>query len=561
MKNTLRSSVMLAATLGIAALSGAGQTSGAGSAAKPPESDKFDLGLTFNYKLAKISNLSGSTFGLAGGGADGVYWLGDKAKNWGLAFDVSGETASNIKPGVNLSQFTIAAGPRYTIWQDRKKPHGANLYGEVLGGYLHAFNSVFPAMPSALTSANSFSLQAGGGFNLPIAKRIDLRLIEADYILTKLPNAGSDLQSDLRLSAGVVFRLGVSAPVPVTLGCAASPTSIFPGDPVTVTATAGSLDPKQNAVYSLNGAGVTATGSTATVATGALAPGSYTVKCGVKEGRAGKEGLKPWQVADASASFTVKAFEPPTVSCSATPSTIKPGETATVTAVGMSPQNRPLTYAYTATAGSVSGSGTTATFNSSGAPTGAAGITCTVSDDKNQTATANTSVTIVAPVLAPIPHTQALCSITFDKDQKRPARVDNEAKACLDQIALNLEQQSDAKAVVVGSSDAAEKDAAAKEAKRALKNKHVKVVDLAADRAVNTKEYLVTEKGIDAARIRVMTGAADGQRVENYLVPSAATFANDVTGATAVDETVVKPEVRKPLAERHPEKKAAAKTK
>jgi hypothetical protein len=550
---------MLAATLGLALLSGAGQSSGAGSTVKPPETDKFDLGITYTYKLAKISNLSGSSFGIQGGSVDGVYWLGEKAPNLGLAFDFNGETASNIKPGVDLNQLTFVAGPRYNLWKDKSKSHGANLYGEVLGGYVHAYDSVFPTSTTAATSANSFSLQAGGGFNLPIAKRIDLRLIEADYIMTKLPNASDDIQSDLRLSAGLVFRLGVSAPAPVTLACAASPSSVFPGDPVSVTATAGSLDPKQNVLYSWSGAGVTGTGGNASVATGSLAPGLYTVKCGVKEGKPGKEGLKPWQVADASASFTVKAFEPPTVSCSANPTTIKPGETATVSASGMSPQSRPLTYSYAATAGSVSGSGASATFNSTGAPTGAAGITCSVSDDKGQVATANTSVTIVAPYVAPIPHTQALCSIAFDKDKKRPSRVDNEAKACLDQVALDLQRQPDAKVVVVASSDAKEKEATAKQAKRALKNKHVKVVDQAAERAVNAKEYLVTEKGIDASRVSVATSATDGQKAEDYLVPSGATFSSDVSSTTPVDEFAVKPQVRKPLAERHPAKKAAAK--
>ena len=64
------------------------------------------------------------------------------------------------------------------------------------------------------------------------------------------------------------------------------------------------------------------------MATGSLAPGTYTVKGKVKEGKPGKEGLKPGQTADCSASFTVKAFEPPTISCSANPTTIKPGDTA-----------------------------------------------------------------------------------------------------------------------------------------------------------------------------------------------------------------------------------------
>jgi hypothetical protein len=146
----------------------------------------------------------------------------------------------------------------------------------------------------------------------------------------------------------------------------------------------------------------------------------------------------------------------------------------------------------------------------------------------------------------------------FDKDKKRPSRVDNEAKAILDQVALDLQRRPDAKLVVVGSSDAKEKEATAKQAKKALKNKHVKVIDMAAERAVNTKDYLVTEKGIDASRVIVATSAADGRKVENYLVPSGATFSNDVTGTTPVDESVVKPEVRKPLAEKHHAKKASA---
>jgi outer membrane protein OmpA-like peptidoglycan-associated protein len=494
---------------------------------------------------------------LAGGGVDGVYWLGSKAKNLGLAFDINGETASSIQPGVDLSQFTFVVGPRYTLWQDKKKAHGAKLYGEVLGGYVHAFKSVFPGSATAVSTANSFSLQAGGGFNLPIAKSIDLRLIEADYILTKLPNANNDFQSDARLSAGIVFRFGASGQAPITLACAASPSSVFPGDPVTVTATAGNLDPKQNVLYSWSGAGATGTGATASVATGSLAPGAYTVKCGVKESKPVKEGLKPWQVAGASASFTVNAFEPPTVSCSANPTTIKPGETAIVTASAISPQNRPLTYSYQTTAGSVNGSGASVIFNSTGAPTGAAGITCSVSDDKGQIATVNTSVTIVAPYVAPLPHTQALCSITFDKDKKRPARVDNEAKACLDEVALSLQKQSDAKAVVVGTSDAKEKAVTAKQAKKALKNKHVKVVDLAAERAVNTKDYLVTEKGIDASRVSVATEPTDGQKVEDYLVPAGASFSADVAGTTSVDENTVKPKARKALPAKHHAKKAA----
>jgi len=341
--------------------------------------------------------------------------------------------------------------------------------------------------------------------------------------------------------------VGCQKAPPITLSAAAAPPVVYPGDPVTVTATAGAVDTntKNNVVYNWSGTGVTGTGATATVATAALTPGSYSVKAEVKEGKKGKEGLKPGQTAEATASFTVKQFEPPTVSVSASPSTIKPGETSAVTAVGVSPQNRPLTYSYSATAGTVNGTGATATFDSTGAPTGTVNVNVTVTDDKSQSATASTSVTILAPYVAPIPHVQQLGTIDFSKDKKNPTRANNEAKAALDGIALQLQQNPDAKLVVVGEADAKEQAKTAKEAAAAKKNKHLKVVDLAAERAVNVKDYLVTEKGIDASRISVATDTKDAQAVETYLVPSGATFANDVTGTTPVDESMVKPAAHK----------------
>ena len=394
--------------------------------------------------------------------------------------------------------------------------------------------------------------------------RLAVRVFQADYQYTHESfgeGQGSEGFNMARLSAGLVFHIGtIAPPPPVTLACSASPTSIFPGDPVAVTATAGSLDPKLNAVYSWSGAGVTGSGTSASVATGSLAAGSYTVKAEVKEGKPGKEGLKPGQTADCSASFTVKAFEPPTISCMASPGTINPGDKSTVTATGVSPQNRPLTYSYSVApgAGAITGSGTTAVYDSTGAPTGAVGITCNVSDDKGHTAGAQTSLTITAPYVAPIPHTQTLSSISFAADKERPTRVNNESKADLDEVAIDLQKQPDAKIVLVGDSDAKEKAKIAKEQAAAKKNKHIKVEDPAAQRAVNTKAYMVTEKGIDASRISVATGIADDQSVATYLVPAGANFAADVQGTTPVDETAVKPQPRKPLTVRHAHKKAAA---
>ena len=401
---------------------------------------------------------------------------------------------------------------------------------------------------------------AGGGLDYATPlfdHHLSIRVFQADYQYNhdNFSPAGTRGNFNMaRLSAGVVIHIGtIAPPPPVTLACSANPASVYPGDPVTITATPGMLDPKLNAVYSWSGEGASGNGTTVNIATGSLAPGTYTVKGTVKEGKPGKEGLKPWETADCSATFTVKPFEPPTLSCSASPSTIKPGETSTITATGVSPQNRPLTYTYSAAAGSINGTGTTATFNSAGAPTGPVSITCNVADDKGGTATANTDVTISAPPVV-VPHVQTLCSINFTTDKKRPTRVDNEAKACLDEVALRLQNQTDATAVVVGNSTTEEK-APPKHHRR-----HETPVDMAAQRAVNTKDYLVKEKGIDASRITVDTGTSDAQSVENYLVPAGANFSADVSGTTPVDENTVKPQERKPLGERphHAHHKAAA---
>jgi hypothetical protein len=416
------------------------------------------------------------------------------------------------------------------------------------------------------------ALTAGGGMDYAtplFGGHLGIRLFQADYEYMHVnwgPGVwrGRGNFNSARLSAGVVYHVGSIAPPPqLTVACSANPTSVFPGDPVTVTATAGSQDPKLGVVYSISGDGITEANNsaTATVNTGSLTPGQHTVKCDAKEGKPGKEGVKPWQVAtSATSTFTVKEFEPPTISCSVSPTTIKPGDSATITATATSPQNRPLTYTYTASGGNVTGTGASATYSSTGAPTGQVSITCNVADDKGHNASSNTNLTILAPPPPPQPHAQALCSINFENDKQRPTRVDNEAKACLDEVALDLQRQSDAKAVVVGSSNAKEKAALEKKQKLESKRRHPKpVVDPAAERAVNTKDYLVKEKGIDASRISVATTTNDGQKVEDYLVPSGANFSSDVQGTTPVDETTVKPQVRKPLPQRRHHRKAASK--
>jgi outer membrane protein OmpA-like peptidoglycan-associated protein len=272
------------------------------------------------------------------------------------------------------------------------------------------------------------------------------------------------------------------------------------------------LNPAKPAVYtwSVDGGTVTGVESTAKIDTTNLAPGAYTLKGHVSEGD------RPSENADCTAPYVVKPFAPPTVSCVANPSSVMFGDSSTITATGMSPQNRPLTYSYNSTSGSVSGSGTTATLSTVGAAVGTVTVICNAVDDKGQTASGTALVEVSVPPVAPKPVTSELCSIQFDHDPQRPSRVDNDAKACLDEIALNLQQSTDATIAVVGNAAAGEKGGK----------------KLATERAVNTKTYLVSEKGIDASRIAVYSGSQDGKTVSTTLVPAGATF--DATGDTPV---------------------------
>lgn len=355
------------------------------------------------------------------------------------------------------------------------------------------------------------------------------------------------------MSCTAFLSIGCKKQPPITLSCNATAPALYPGEPLSVTATPGSVSTKKDnsLIYAWSGPGVTGNGPKANVDTASLQPGHYTVKGEVKQGKKGNEGAKPGQTATCESDFTVKPFEPPTIACAANPDTIKPGESSTITAQAASPQNRPLTYSYSATAGSVNGSGTTATFSSSGAPTGVVGITCKVSDDKDHTVSADTNITIQAPPPPPPPpQAQALCSISFSADQRRPTRVDNQAKACLDQVALALKQQPEAKLVIIADANAKEKSLEARQQRRGARNRRVKVQSFAAQRAVNAKDYLVTDQGIDASRISTYTGPGDDQSAQNYIVPPGANTESAMQGAMPVSESEVQPQTRKPLPQR-----------
>jgi hypothetical protein len=105
---------------------------------------------------------------------------------------------------------------------------------------------------------------------------------------------------------------------------------------------------------------------------------------------------------------------------------------------------------------------------------------------------------------------------------RNSARVDNTAKAILDDVALRLQRDADARAVIVGFADP----------------KELKPATLAAQRAANAKEYLAKEKGIDPSRIETRTGSGGGMKADIWFVPAGASL--NLPGTEAVSTAATK---------------------
>ena len=143
---------------------------------------------------------------------------------------------------------------------------------------------------------------------------------------------------------------------------------------------------------------------------------------------------------------------------------------------------------------------------------------------------------------------EKLCSIQFDKDARRPARVEDSALPCLNDVAKTLKQRPDRKIVLVGVSDPLkdheEKDAGEEREGEDMTGLDIRYEDTSAYRAVNTKDYLTRFYGIAPSRILPTTNEnRHGQDVAFYLVPGDADFLHNYLNTTRTNERVctVKP--------------------
>ena len=469
------------------------------------------------------------------------------AKGFGASADynfnriVAAEVSWGVNWNSNYRINTVVGGPKFT-WR-----------GEGVDFYVHTLLGFERLSPQyGIDSSNGPTALLGGGMDLNLWKHIALRVFEADYQYAhqNFANFAPTDEYSLRhatfngalLRTGLVFSFGGAPELLVGAACSVQNPDVMVGEPVHATVVASNFNPKHTLTYTWasNGGKIEGKDTGATIDTTGVSGGSYTTTATVTDPKARKN-----NTASCTANFTVKEppKNPPQISCSANPSMVQAGTSSIITCACTSPDNVPVTVGgWTSSGGSISGSGNSATLNTTGASSGPITIGTTCTDSRGLTASTSSSVTVENPPPPAPPQATKVNECAYP-NLKKPWRVDNTCKAELDDVALKLQQDPDAKLIVVGNSEPKEK----------RKN-------LAAERALNVKAYISggeAKQNIDPSRIEARTGNAGTGTTEQWIVPAGATFP-EADSTTPVDETKVKavPDHPKPVAKKKAAKKA-----
>jgi len=394
------------------------------------------------------------------------------------------------------------------------------------------------------STQNAAALLVGGGIDIRLNHLIALRPIELDYVPTNfspfnVPGLGhvnsTKWQHNLRYSTGLVFRMGGETPPPPRASCSATPTEVLAWNgPVNASVEPADFNAKHTLAYNWSSTSGTmgGQGASSTIDTTNLSPGEYTVTANVVDPKQKKN-----NTATCTASFTIKQPRAPVLECSASPSSVKPGEPVTISVQGSSPDGSRIDKRnFSASAGSIKegetsvgsqpGQFTTvATLDTTNAPAGALNVNVGVTDVHGLSGSCVATASVVAPPPPPQVASETLISSCDFKNAKKLARVDNECKAVLDDVALRMQHDPTGKLVIVGYAD---------DQNEAL------VPDVESLRAANTESYLTggeAKQQIDAGRIEARKGSArdSGNTAKFYFVPEGGNFT--VQDTIVVDES------------------------
>lgn len=150
----------------------------------------------FNVNASAAGGAPSETFNGNGGGVQLEY----NANRWlGVVGDMAGYGATATTNGALVGGgFTYLFGPRVNFRREKFTP-----FAQVLFGGIWTTDGI-----GYSGSVNDFAMTAGGGIDFKVSSHVSIRPIQAEYLMTKIPDGLNNRQNNLRIGAGIVVRLG-----------------------------------------------------------------------------------------------------------------------------------------------------------------------------------------------------------------------------------------------------------------------------------------------------------------------------------------------------------------
>jgi outer membrane immunogenic protein len=164
----------------------------------------FEAGASYSFVRSNGPVDSCGCFSMNGGSG----WFSYRFyRNWSAVGEFGAVRAPSIgAAGADLTLVTYLGGPRYDWRHHWRYSSRLTPFGQVLLGGVHASGSLAPGTLITPGTPNSFAMTAGGGADIRLTSRWNIRAFQADYLLTRLNNGGNNRQNNLRLSFGVIYR-------------------------------------------------------------------------------------------------------------------------------------------------------------------------------------------------------------------------------------------------------------------------------------------------------------------------------------------------------------------
>jgi outer membrane immunogenic protein len=198
---------LMLAVLAGASTSVIAQAVPAGPDLGPTVSSRSPIAVSLSY-TAMISNSPPGSCGcflLNGGSGEGVFHVW---RSVAAVAQLTGNRSGQIPGSIQgLSLVTYMGGPRFSV----RAMHRVTVYGQFLAGRVHGFDSYFPRNDaSSPSAAGSLAIAPGGGVEVGVRSWLSVRPVEAEYLMTRLPNSEDTSQHNLRISSGFVFRFSTA---------------------------------------------------------------------------------------------------------------------------------------------------------------------------------------------------------------------------------------------------------------------------------------------------------------------------------------------------------------